>query len=72
MLGRAGVQYVIILVMKIRFLWGLAEASSTRPAATVAALRSEWAEVTVKDIIAQNKLASECLTLFIDVFVQEF
>lgn len=50
----------------------LAEASTTRTAATVAALRSERARATAKDIIAQNKLASECLTLFIDVFVQQF
>lgn len=56
----------------IRFLRVLAPASGTRRAAATASLRSKWARPTAKDIIAQNKPASECLTLFIDVFVQQF
>lgn len=56
----------------IQFLGALAAASTTRPAATAAALWSKRARVTAKDIIAQNKLDSECLTVFIDVFVQQF
>lgn len=56
----------------IRFLRVLAQASGTRRAAATASLRSKQARPTAKDIIAQNKPASECLTLFIDVFVQQF
>lgn len=56
----------------IRFLRVLAPASGTRRAAATASLRSKWALPTAKDIISQNKPASECLTLFIDVFVQQF